>query len=231
MRVVVTCEHASWAAPARAGLDPAVCASHVGWDAGALEAADALGRALGVPVLAGRWTRLWVDLNRSASEPAVIPTRSFGVDVPANAIPEHARQQRLARDWHPWRAEAAKRIAQAIADHGAVLHLSVHTFTPELDPAGRTFPLGVLFDPARRAEQAVADRLLSAVPEGRANQPYAGTDDGHTTALRRDFPDPAYAGVELELNQALLGTPAWPALIARIAASVRAYCSGNPVST
>ena len=48
----------------------------------------------------------------------------------------------------------------------------------------------------------------------RRNYPYRGYADGLTTSLRRRFPDPAYAGVEIEVNQKypLGDDAAWRAL-------------------
>jgi hypothetical protein len=45
----------------------------------------------------------------------------------------------------------------------------------------------------------------------RRNYPYRGYADGLTTWLRKRYPDPAYAGIELEINQKYpLGTaPKW----------------------
>ena len=40
-------------------------------------------------------------------------------------------------------------------------------------------------------------------------------DDGHTTALRRDRPDPSYTGLELELNQAVRGDEALLSAVVR----------------
>jgi hypothetical protein len=42
----------------------------------------------------------------------------------------------------------------------------------------------------------------------RRNYPYRGTSDGLTTHCRRLLPDRAYVGLEIELNQRLLGDDA-----------------------
>lgn len=204
--VVLTCEHASPEAPPGSGLAAELCTSHIGFDEGAAELALALGRALGVPVLAGRWTRLFIDLNRSEGSEALVPRRSFGVDVPANAIAPAERARRITEVYRPFRSQALERVRAAIAEQGRAVHLSIHSFDPSLDPPARGFDLGVLFDPSRSVEVALAAALVEH-GEARglrvvANQPYAGTDDGHTTALRTRWPDARYAGVELELNQA-----------------------------
>ena len=40
------------------------------------------------------------------------------------------------------------------------------------------------------------------------NLPYRGTSDGHTTALRREFPASRYAGVEVEVRNDLIASGA-----------------------
>ncbi|MCB9675372.1 MAG: N-formylglutamate amidohydrolase [Alphaproteobacteria bacterium] len=223
--VVLTCEHASCEAPPGWSVDPATLASHAGWDAGAAEVARALGDALGVEPFMGRFTRLFVDLNRSADHPGVVPVTTFGFEVPANAgLGAEAVEARLAGSWRPFRDAVRAAVAAGIAARGAVVHLSVHSFSAELDPA-RTYPVGVLFDPARAAEVRVAGAIREVLRlrghDVRQNEPYLGVDDGHTTGLRRVFGDPAYAGLELELNQRFLGTPVWDGLVADLVEAVR----------
>jgi predicted N-formylglutamate amidohydrolase len=212
MALIVSCEHASRTVPVGIdlGLDAAALSSHLAWDEGALALARALTTPLLLPVIAGGCSRLIVDLNRPETSAALIPERTFGVEVPGNhALPPGERERRLAR-WHRphWRSiDAALRAALT---HGRrALHLSVHSFDPALDPRARDFALGVLFDPDRTAERAWAARLAAAAEAAgftaRDNQPYAGVDEGLTTSQRRRWPNPAYAGLELELSQALDG--------------------------
>jgi predicted N-formylglutamate amidohydrolase len=207
---VLSCEHARAAVPDGIALaPPEVLSSHAAWDPGALQAAERWARALGAPLFAGRTSRLWVDLNRSAEGPEVIPERAFGASIPGNrGVSEAERAARIEAEWRPFRAAVEQAVRAAIARAGRCVHASVHSFDPALDPAARTYPVGVLFDPDRRWEAAVAGRLLAGLRaaglDARANQPYLGIDDGHTTALRRVFPPEAYAGLEIELNQGLL---------------------------
>src|SRR5690606_16514971 len=70
---VVTCEHASRAVPSgmRRALAGArdLLPTHRGWDPGALPFAEALARALDAPLVAGKVSRLVIDLNRSPHNP------------------------------------------------------------------------------------------------------------------------------------------------------------------
>jgi predicted N-formylglutamate amidohydrolase len=70
--------------------------------------------------------------------------------------------------------------------------------------------VGLLYDSRRAGEKLLCTRweeILEALDPTlrvRRNYPYRGAADGLPTWLRRRFPGRSYAGVELELNQALL---------------------------
>jgi hypothetical protein len=103
---------------------------------------------------------------------------------------------------------------RALLALGSVTHLSIHSFTPALDGTPRTCDIGLLYDPRRAGEQALALRLQAALatvaPQWRVrrNYPYRGAADGHATLLRRRFGPRSYVALEIEFNQALLRTPA-----------------------
>jgi predicted N-formylglutamate amidohydrolase len=219
--LVLSCEHAAWQPPPgwSHGLSDAVLSSHVGWDHGALEIARRLAERLGVPLLAGASTRLYVDLNRAESSSGVIPAVSFGVEVPGNAgLTPEEREARLERVHRPYRRRLLEAVSLELAQAGRCLHVPVHSFTPELGGQRRQYELGVLFDPARAAEAALAEALLVGLQEAgidaRANEPYLGTDDGVTAWLRTVFPDPDYAGIEIECSHAVTEAPGGPERIA-----------------
>ncbi len=95
-----------------------------------------------------------------------------------------------------------------------MVHLAVHSFTPVLKGVERMVDVGILFDPERAFERRVAGRWRAALAERdpelrvRFNEPYDGRSDGLTTTLRSTFDageGPDYAGIELEVNQALIG--------------------------
>jgi predicted N-formylglutamate amidohydrolase len=211
---VLTCEHASSALPpalGHLGLDAGVLRSHRGFDAGAAAIARALAAALAVPASFGTWSRLLVDLNRSADHAGVIATRVDGRPVPGNQLTAAARRQRLQRYWTPWRRTAETRI-RALAARGPVLHLSVHSFTPRLHGVERRADLGLLHDPHRRREVAFCEALREPLRRAglsvRRNFPYFGDTDGFTTHLRSTLPAARYLGIEVECNQREVGTVA-----------------------
>ena len=82
----------------------------------------------------------------------------------------------------------------------------------------RLVDIGLLFDPSRKLEKVLCETWKKNLEEILAekkielNEPYKGVDDGFTTYLRTVFPNSAYAGVEIEINQKYADTKELPAL-------------------
>lgn len=205
--LVVTCEHATDALPAPWAdrlADRSLLGTHRAYDAGA----DGLSRALALrfdaPRFAGEVSRLLVDLNRSEGHPRIVSA--------AVVLDADEREAVIARYWRPYRRAVTSAIEGLVAAGRRVLHVSVHSFTPVLDGKPRRTDVGLLYDPRRRLERDLCARWKAALEvriDGvvHRNQPYRGTSDGLTTALRRAFPDASYAGVELEVNQRFVTGP------------------------
>lgn len=221
-RLVISCEHGGNEVPSRFGAlfqgHARLLASHRGWDPGALELAIALAAQTRAPLIASKVTRLLVDLNRSEDNPGLWSTIS-------STLTAVEQRRVLARFYRPYRRKAERHVRQA-STRGRVVHLSVHTFTPVLRGERRRVDIGVLFDPSRPFESAVAQRLMHACSDAfpklrvRANEPYRGTDDGFTTLLRTRIPDAQYAGIEIEVNQRLVRRATWARVQLRLAAAI-----------
>jgi predicted N-formylglutamate amidohydrolase len=222
--LVLSCEHASWTLPPEVDLGVAsdVLQTQAGWDHGAYDIIAQISEHAGIAVHAGSFTRMFVDLNRGPEHPDVCPTVCYGAVVPGNAhLSSGDRAARLAMFHAPY-WEAVRRECKArLVEAGEVLHLSSHTFDPALDPAIRTFDVGVLYDPTHAFEAALAERLLfrlrAAGLDVRANQPYSGVGAAICTALRIEFVDQQYAGIQLETSHRVTHTPGG---CARVAAAV-----------
>jgi len=201
---VITCEHASAAVPDRfvAPLQPYLVeqAQHRIYDAGAVEIARHLSKALGAPLFCGQYTRLWIDLNRSLHN-----RNLFG--VPVRTMDPAVKQTIIDSYYRPYRAQVENWI-QAQAARVAVVHLSVHSFTPNLHGQERLAEFALLYDPhhgnERRVSAAWLQRIRAAQLDWRcrANYPYKGVSDGFTRALRKRL-GLRYCGIELEFNQRL----------------------------
>lgn len=215
--VLVTCEHGGNRIPVRyrplfRGFE-AVLQTHRGFDPGARALGRQLARALAAPLFVSTTSRLLIDLNRSVGHPRLYS------EITRHA-PAPVRREILNAYYLPYRNRVEAHIEDAIARGNRVIHISSHSFTPQLDGAVRRADIGLLYDPTRCAELELCRRWQAAlkgrIPEldVRRNYPYTGKSDGFTAYLRRRFPAALYVGVELEINQkhVLRGGGGWHAL-------------------
>lgn len=203
-KIIFTCEHGGNRVPPEyrhlfTGKST-VLNSHRGWDAGALELAKELSRALKTLLISSETTRLLVDLNRSLHHQNLFSEFSRHCD--------HQTKARILREFYlPYRQRAEAAISKALKSKIPVIHFSIHSFAPKLDGVVRNEDIGLLYDPARTREKILCMNLQSRLqtqPDGlivRRNYPYRGNADGLTTTLRKQYNDKQYAGIEIEINQ------------------------------
>ena len=224
---LITCEHGGNRIPAsyqrffrgrRALLD-----SHRGYDPGALVMAKALARAFKAPLVTSTVSRLLVDLNRSIGHPQAF-------SVATRDAPAELRAKIVERHYRPYRLQVERLVRQLASRGRRVIHISSHSFTPELDGKVRLADVGLLYHPGRHGEARLCARwkasLAAFAPELRVrrNYPYAGKGDGLTSHLRLRFPSNAYVGIELEINQSIVLAAGrrWMALRRTLIDSLRA---------
>ncbi|MBW3596140.1 MAG: N-formylglutamate amidohydrolase [Planctomycetes bacterium] len=215
--MLFTCEHGGNRVPrefadlfrdAKTALE-----SHRGYDPGALPLAKSLAGRFEAAFFFSTITRLLVELNRSPRNRRLFSEFTSALDATT-------RQVMREMYYDPYRRQVETWIENAISQNDAVLHVSVHTFTPELNGVVRNADVGLLYDPSRRWETDLCRRWRDDLAAARGdlrvrrNFPYLGKADGFTTHLRRRFAPERYAGVELEVNQLWPRKPAreWRAL-------------------
>ena len=204
MTLLITCEHGGNKIPAqyrplfrkhRAELE-----SHRGYDPGALALARELAKAFDAELVYSTTSRLLVELNRSPHH------RQVWSEV-TGALPAEERERLMRRYYRPYRDWVEAQVDAAVKAGRRVVHFSSHSFTPRLNGEVRRADVGLLYDPKRAAERALASlwqrTIRAADPKlvVRKNYPYRGDADGLTTHLRRLHRDPQYAGIEIEVNQ------------------------------
>ncbi len=190
--------------------------------------AKELAKAFGAPLVTSTVSRLLVDLNRSIGHPRLFSAATRG--APANL-----RAQILEQHYRPYRAHIEHLVRRSVLCGRHLIHISSHSFTPELAGKERAADVGLLYHPARHREAELCARwkasLAAFAPELRVrrNYPYAGKGDGLTSHLRRRFPRRAYVGIELEVNQKIVLAPGrrWTALRGVLIASLRAACTAG----
>ena len=225
--LLITCEHGGAKIPRP--YQPlfrgaaAQLATHEGYDIGALKVAKLLARDLGSPLRFSDVSRLLIDLNRSTHHPKVFSERT-------RALPMAERQAIIAAYYAPYRQDVEQWIAAQVKSGKRVVHLSIHSFTPVLGGETRRAEIGLLYDPARASEKSFVRDLyqqlsqaLAASPTKvmaswrlRRNYPYQGRADGFVSHLRRRFTVGSYVGVEIEMNQALVGKAAGVRAMSRL---------------
>ncbi|RAW00689.1 N-formylglutamate amidohydrolase [Pseudochryseolinea flava] len=221
---IITCEHAGNTVPERYaklfhGVE-SVLESHRGWDPGAEGVAHQLALQLKAPLHTCRTTRLLIEPNRSLGNHDLFS--EFSADL-SNAEKDHLVQNIYVAYRHA--------VVANILDIGApVVHLSIHTFTPMWNGETRDVDIGLLFDPERKLESDCCARMSAMLKKNLAgykikmNEPYRGIDDGFTTFLRTHFRDQEYAGIEIEINQKFVDTPALQKITAELSRSIAATC-------
>jgi predicted N-formylglutamate amidohydrolase len=174
--------------------------THRAFDRGALQLARDMSRSLLAPLFAATVSRLLVDLNRSPGH------RQLFSEATRN-LPLGMREEIIKHYYLPYRDSIEACIRTKNQSGARIIHVSCHSFTTELNGKVRDADIGLLYDPARRAEAALCKRWQAALnaraPEFRTrlNYPYRGIADGLVTHFRRQFNADRYLGIELEINQ------------------------------
>jgi predicted N-formylglutamate amidohydrolase len=199
--LIITCEHATNAIPVEYEYlftkHAAVLATHRGYDIGAQELAELLANQANFHLF-GNTSRLLVELNRSLQHPNLFSEIT-------KPLAKAAKQDILQHCYFPYRQQIEQRVQNASTNNQKVTHISVHSFTPELNGQQRLCDIGLLYDSTNKQEQKFCGQWQQCLTQlepnlkVRRNYPYSGKADGFTTYLRKRYPN--YLGIELEVNQ------------------------------
>lgn len=206
--VIISCEHAVNSVPET--YQPLfkpyqdLLQTHRAIDFGALAIATYLSKQFHCHFIQANTTRLLIDCNRSLSH------RQCFSEITA-PLSQEEKNRLIEQFYLPFRQAVETNIKKYIQQGNLVLHLSIHSFTPELNGSKRNGDVGFLYDPKRSTEKKLTAHWQKELKQVdthklriRLNYPYRGISDGFTTALRKQFFDEDYAGIEIETNQALV---------------------------
>ena len=228
--MLVTCEHGGNEIPdayrALFSGHQALLETHRGFDAGALCVARDFAGAFGAPLFSATTSRLLIDLNRSLGHPKVFSNIS-------RLLPAAERAVVIEKYYVPYRSQVEQAVNAALQTHDQVIHISSHSFTPVLNGVERTADIGLLYDPRRERERQFSARWKAALNARapalrvRRNYPYAGSDDGLTSHLRKRLPGERYLAIELEVNQLWVeaGGTAWSELRRTLVETLHVACA------
>jgi len=178
-----------------------VLASHRGHDPGAGELAIRFATRFHAPCERAEITRLLVDQNRS------VHNRRTLFSAFTRPLPLVQKDAILSTFYWPYQHAVRDRVADLLQDSDAVLHLAIHSFTPELHGRVRNCEIGLMYDPKRPLEKEFSCRWqaeIKSLDPGlrvRRNYPYQGDSDGIVRSMRRQWPTESYIGLQIEVNQ------------------------------
>ena len=202
--ILVVCDHGGKRVPddVDLGIDPALIDQHIGHDIGVAEIAERMADNPGTAAFIANFSRLVVDLNREARDPAALPEASDGRAIPGNRDVD--RDARLAAYHAPFHARLEAQLDAA----PPALILFLHSFTPAMqtDDTPRPWQCGVLYDADDRGAM-IAKNLLEK--EGLIvgdQEPYSGAV--YNATISRHAEEPGRPYLYLEVRQDLIGDAA-----------------------
>ena len=138
--ILVICDHASNHVPddVDLGIDPALFGQHIAYDIGVEGVARFLVTLSDCGAYLATYSRLVVDLNRYPDDASAIPERSDGIEIVGNHMDPAGRAARLHRYFHPYHAGLETLLHEKLP----ALILSIHSFTPRLEPSYGRSSLG-----------------------------------------------------------------------------------------
>lgn len=205
--LILSCEHAVNHIPSAYQYlfhqNTAILHSHRAIDFGAQRIAQQFSKAFGCPLVEATTSRLLIDCNRTLTHPHCFSEFT-------KTLSEDEKKKIIAEYYQPYRQQVTSLIKNSIQQGTPVIHLSIHSFTPELNNKVRNADIGFLYDPSRAGEKQIAIQWRKRILEKsndyrvRLNYPYRGISDGFVSALRKSYSEHQYLGLEIESNQARL---------------------------
>ena len=170
-------------------------------DPAAKHIAATMARQLGSPLISNDYAFGLIDVTRSLRHRQLFPPMT-------RAWPEADRRRLIELVYQPYRTQLLAAIRTMMVRSAAVIHLAVRTFELRSKGKLRRADLGLAYEPARDDEVDFCLDWIDEMYEGapmlrvRRNYPRRGTVDCITKAMRSEFADQNYIGIEVLLNRA-----------------------------
>ncbi len=202
------------------GLQSEALERHIAYDIGVREFTIGLAKALNVPAVLSKFSRLLIDPNRGSIDPTLVMRLADGEIVAGNRdIDSAEKQNRLSRFYQPYDEAISMMIGQFEAIKIRPTLFAIHSFTPFWRGNKRDTEVGLLWHENKSFTADIMAALARStdyiVDE---NKPYFGGLNGDTMdrhGLQKDLEHSL-----LELRQDLLSNSAdiaeWVAVFAGI---------------
>ena len=163
--------------------------------------AERMSSVLQVPLIVNPYSNDLIDVTRSLHHRQLFPpiTRDW---------PEADRKILVETVHEPYRNDVKKAVRNGLDRWGYLIHLSIRSFDLRSKGKLHRADAGLLYDPAREDEVDFCldwiDEMYEEIPmlRVRRNYPERGTTDRLTKALRSEFADEHYLGIEVMINRA-----------------------------
>ena len=133
-RLVLVCDHAGREIPSVRRHQPLSTEDmkrHIAWDVNARNVAVIVAKKLRAPLVAQRYSRLVIDMNRPVQSPDSIPVVSDGTLIPFNQnISDEERKSRIDSIYRPYHAKIAEHLNDISSSMKFIV--AIHSFTPKL---------------------------------------------------------------------------------------------------
>ena len=211
-----SCEHASNFLPPSVSpskQDQQFLQTHWAWDIGVPQLLRTLVDMTPSQVILARFSRLFIDPNRSLQRPDLIVPSIGGHSLSFNQnISKQERTERLNRYYHPYHQAFDEMVGTRCKSAEPFALISFHSFTPIWNGDLRSMDIGLLYDDHNDNDPHLG--LVSALEENfqkqgfftERNQPYTG-QSGLMFSVQQQGQKHKVPHIELEFNQAILSSP------------------------
>mgnify|MGYP006090928385 FL=1 len=186
--ILFCCDHASNSIPKeynKLGLNNSVLNSHIAYDLGAKKLTIALSKQFNTNAILGKYSRLFIDLNREKNHKNLIPEISDEVRIPNNinlTKKEYIyRTSHFHRPYHIKISNKLQEMDELFLCKTALI--CIHSFTPSLkNKLERPWEIGLLY----RKDESLYKPIIKSLKINNSfkigrNKPYSGFDDVNYT--------------------------------------------------
>jgi len=182
------CDHASNSIPKeynKLGLNNSVLKSHIAYDLGAKKLTIALSKQFNTNAILGKYSRLFIDLNREKNHKNLIPEISDEIKIPSNInLTKKEYAYRISHFHKPYHTQISHKL-QEMDDLFLckTALICIHSFTPSLKgKIKRPWEIGLLY----RKDQSLYNPIIKSLKMNNSfkiggNKPYSGFDDVNYT--------------------------------------------------
>lgn len=206
------------------GLPDSEFERHIAYDIGAEALTIGLAKALNVPTVYSKFSRLLIDPNRGLDDPTLIMKISDGALVPGNInINSKEKQHRIDNYYQPYHDAVENLIETAISKGHSPKVFSIHSFTPFWKGVERPWHVGVLWE----KDDCFARPLINGLAADKSivvgeNQPYQGGVEGESVDkhARAKGLQTALIEVRQDLIDTKSGVDEWTERLAQILSQI-----------